>query len=46
MERRPRASAIDPNRIEPRVLPMSSVGRTMPSAARSRFHSAAIPGEA
>ena len=44
--RRPILSARLPSRIEPNAMPMSSIDRTMPSAARLMPHSVAMPGEA
>jgi hypothetical protein len=44
--RRPIRSATLPSTIEPSAIPISSMDSTMPSAARSMPHSAAMPGEA
>lgn len=44
--RLPMRSARFPSRIEPMAMPMSSIDRTKPSAARSMPQSLAMPGEA
>ena len=44
--RRPTRSASRPRNTEPMAMPINSIASTMPSAARSMPHSAAMPGDA
>ena len=46
VHRRPKRSAMPPNRIEPAAMPISSIDKTQPSTSLGTAHSSAIPGAA